>query len=149
MLGRSASAMPSRIPPSMRVGVVGDLAELDDVPAVAREALRDVVAVRELGRAVDGDVVVVVDVDEAAEAEVPGERRRLVAHALLEAAVAADHEHVVVDDVGTEALAEVALGEADAHAVAEPCPSGPVVTSTPGRVPVLGVAGVRDPHWRN
>ena len=40
--------------------------------------------VRELGRAVDRDVVVVVDVDEAPETEVPGERRRLVADAFLE-----------------------------------------------------------------
>jgi hypothetical protein len=47
-------------------------------------------------------VVVVVHVDEAAEAEVPGERRRLVADALLQVAVAAEDEGVVVADVGAE-----------------------------------------------
>ena len=63
----------------------------------------------ELGRAVDGDVVVVVDVDEAAEPEVAGERRGLVAHALLEVAVGADGEHVVVAHLGPEARPQVAL----------------------------------------
>ena len=71
-----------------RVGVVGDVAELVDVPAVALEPPGDIVGVRQVGLAVDGDVVVVVDVDQAAEAEVPGERRHLVADALGEVAVA-------------------------------------------------------------
>ena len=123
-----------------RVEVVGDLTELDDVPAVASKRLRDVVGVRELGRAVDRDVVVVVDVDEATEPEVAGERRGLVAHALLEAAVAGDREHVVVGDLGAEARAQVRLGERDADAV------GDALTERTGRdldaggVAVLGVA---------
>ena len=50
-----------------------------DVPAVRLEALALVLRrERERGGAVDRDVVVVVDVDEAAEPEVPGDRRRLV-----------------------------------------------------------------------
>ena len=133
-----------------RVEVVGDLAELDDVPAVAREALRDVVGVGELGGAVDGDVVVVVDVDETAEAEVAGERRRLVAHALFEAAVAADHEHVVVDDLGAEPRAEVRLGEADADPVGEALAEragGDLDARRCAGTP--GGPGVRDPHWRS
>ena len=68
----------------------------DDVPAVRREAQRDVVGVRELGRAVDRDVVVVVDEHQPAELEVTGERRGLVADAFHEVAVAADAEDVVV-----------------------------------------------------
>ena len=53
-----------------RVGVFGRLTELHDVPAVRLEALRDVVAVRERGVAVDRDVVVVVDEHEAPELQV-------------------------------------------------------------------------------
>ena len=102
-----------------RVEIVGRLAELHDVPAVRLEALRDVVAVRELRRAVDRDVVVVVDVDEPAEAEVAGERRGLVADALFEVAVAADREHVVVAHLGTEPLAQVRLRDRHADAVGE------------------------------
>src|SRR5690606_40680732 len=55
----------------------------DHVPPVGPEAGGDVVAVGQLGRAVDGDVVVVVHVDEAAETQVARQRRGLVAHALL------------------------------------------------------------------
>ena len=70
-----------------------------------------------------------------------GERRRLVADALLEVAVAADHEDVVVDDLGAEAGAQVLLGDAPMPtALAKPWPSGPVVTSTPVVWRVLGVA---------
>ena len=50
------------------VGVVGDLAQVLGVPAVGLEALDGVVVEGDLGRPVDGDVVVVVDVDEAARA---------------------------------------------------------------------------------
>ena len=110
------------------------------MPAVALEALRDVVGVRELGRAVDRDVVVVVDVDEPAEPEVAGERRGLVAHALLEVAVAADREDVVVGDVGPEALAQVRLGERDADAVGDALAERPGGDLDARGVPVLGVA---------
>jgi hypothetical protein len=53
-----------------RFQIVGRLAELHDVPAVAREALLDVVGVGQLGRPVDRDVIVVVDGHQAAEAKV-------------------------------------------------------------------------------
>ena len=109
------------------------------MPAVRLEALRDVVAVRELGRTVDGDVVVVVHVDEAAEPEVAGDRRRLVADALLEVAVAAEHERVVVDDLLAEPGAQVGLGEADAHAVGEALPERPGGDLDAGGVAVFGV----------
>ena len=101
------------------VGVVGDLADVLGVPAIGVEALGDVVGVGELGGAVDGDVVVVVDVDEPAQAEVPGQRRRLVADPLHEVAVGADDEGVVVDELGAEAGPQPALGHAHADAVAD------------------------------
>ena len=52
------------------VGVVGYLAEVLGVPAVALEAFDGVVGKGDLGRPIDGDVVVVVDVDEPAQPEV-------------------------------------------------------------------------------
>jgi hypothetical protein len=52
------------------------------VPAVGVEALGHVVRVGERGEALDGHVVVVVEVDELAEFQVPGERRGLGGHAL-------------------------------------------------------------------
>src|SRR3546814_6972914 len=55
-----------------RVEVLGDLADLVDVPAVAAEAGGGVVGERQLGGAVDGDVVVVVDHDQLVEALVAG-----------------------------------------------------------------------------
>ena len=91
------------------------------MPAVRLEALRDVVAVRERGVAVDRDVVVVVDEHQAAELQVAGERRGLVADALHEVAVAADAEDAVVADLGAEARAQVLLGDRDADRVRR-CP---------------------------
>ena len=63
-----------------------------------------------------------------------------MADALHEAAVAADDEGVVVDELGTEAGPKPTFGDAHAHAVAKPWPSGPVVTSTPGGQVDLGMA---------
>ena len=59
--------------PFEHVEVVGGLADVLDVPAVRGESAGRVVGERQLGRSVDGDVVVVVDVDEASQPEVPGE----------------------------------------------------------------------------
>ncbi len=117
--GRSVTAFAADERRLERVAVVGDLAEVHDVPAVGLEPLADVVAVGERGVAVDGDVVVVVDADQVAEALVPGERRRLVTDALHEAAVAGDHERVVVDHVVAELRAQAALGDRHADCVGE------------------------------
>ena len=124
-----------------RVEVLGDFAELDDLPSVRAEPLGHVVGVGELGRTVDGDVVVVVDRDEVAELEVAGEGGGLVADAFHEVAVAADRERVVVAELGAEAGPKVLLGQRDAHGVAD------ALTERPGGdldvldVALLGVAG--------
>ena len=55
------------------VGVVGGLTQVLHVPPVGLESLGHVVAVGQLGGAVDGDVVVVVDVDKTSEPEVTGQ----------------------------------------------------------------------------
>ncbi len=68
------------------------------MPAVRPIALWYVVAVAQRGRAVDADAVVVVEEDQLVEAQVPGERARFVADALLEVAVAHDRVDPVVED---------------------------------------------------
>ena len=111
-----------------------------DVPAVGAEAGRGVVGRREHGVAVDGDVVVVVHHDQVPEPQVAGQRGRLVADALLEAAVAGDGEGVVVLDVGAEAGAELALGDGHADGVGEPLAERPGRHLDAGGVAALGVA---------
>ena len=121
--------------------VLGDLADLEHVPSIGSESSGDVVGVRELSRAVDGDVVVVVDRDKVSELEVPCERRRFVADALHEVAVAADGEHVVVRQLGTEALAQVLLRERDPDRIADALPERPSGDLDALGVPLLGMAG--------
>ena len=101
------------------VEVLGRLTQLDHVPAVGVEAGRGVVRERQLGRAVDRDVVVVVDVHQAAQAQVPGQRSGLVADALGQVAVGDHRPDVVVADVDAEALPQRRLGDRHADAVGE------------------------------
>src|SRR5439155_13664087 len=122
-------------------GVVGRLAELLHVPAVGAEASGDIVAVGELGGTVDRDVVVVVDVDEAAEAQVAGEGGGLVADALFQVTVAADDERVVVADLAIEAGAEPALGDAHPDRAREALAERAGGDVDPRRVVHLGVPG--------
>jgi hypothetical protein len=124
-----------------RVGVVGGLTELGHVPAVALEPADDVVGVGERGVAVDADVVVVVDVHQPAELQVPGERRRFVADALHQVAVAADHVGAVVAQVGAEAGPQPALGDAEPDCVGEPLAQRPGGHLDAGGVVHLRVAG--------
>ncbi len=101
------------------LGVVGYLAEVLGMPAVSVEALDGVVVEGDLGGAVDGDVVVVVDVNEPPEPEVPGQGSGLVADAFHQVAVAADHEGVMVDEVWPVLGAEDPFGDAHPYAVGE------------------------------
>ena len=96
------------------------------VPAVRLEALALVLGREaERRRAVDRDVVVVVVVDELAEAEVAGDRRGLHRDPLHHVAVGADRVDAAVDDlvVGpVVALGEEAVGDREADAVREALP---------------------------
>ncbi len=107
------------------------------MPSVRLEALADVVGERQLGRAVDRDAVVVVHDVEPSETEVAGERRRLVAHPLHQAAVAGDRPDVVVDQLAAEAITQHTFGHRHADGVAEP------LTEWAGRhLDAHGVAGL-------
>jgi hypothetical protein len=89
------------------------------VPAIGREPCELVVRDRERGRPVDRDAVVVEQDDQPVELEVPGERGRLVADALHQAAVAGDHVGAVVDQPAAESGREVALGQRHADRVGD------------------------------
>ena len=77
--------------------VIG-IADPEHVPAIAHEAGGDILGEGEPRIAFDGDVVVVVDPAEVIQLQMPGQRRRLRAHAFHQAAVAADGIDVVVED---------------------------------------------------
>ena len=93
-------------------------------PAGGLEAHDLVVGDGERGGAVDGDLVVVEQHDQLVEPEVSGERDRLVADALHQAAVADDRIGVVVDDIVAQAGIEQALGQRHADGVGEALAQG-------------------------
>ena len=126
-----------------RVAVVGDVAEFGDVPPVRAEALHDVVTAGERRGTVDGDAVVVEDAHQAAEPLVSGERCGLVADALHQAAVAGDHEGVVLHQIGAEAGTQVPLRHGHSDRVGEALSEGAGGDLHAGGVARLGVAGGR------
>jgi hypothetical protein len=101
------------------VGIVDPL----HVPALSFEAAADVVGVeRDRGGSVDCDVVVVVEEDQLAEAELAGDRCGLAGDSLHQVAVGADDVDVVVDDLvpgAVEAVGEEALGDGEADGIGE------------------------------
>ena len=88
-------------------------------PAGGLEALDLVVGDRERGRPVDRDRVVVEQHDQLVELEVAGQRDRLLADALHQAAVAGEHVGEVVDDGVAEPRIDEPLGQRHAHRVGE------------------------------
>jgi hypothetical protein len=114
------------------------------VPAVRREAHPHVLAEGEGGVAVDGDVVVVVDHAEPAQAQVAGKARGLAGHAFHQVAVAAEAPDRVVHDLEArpvEALRQHPLGARHADGVAEALAQGTGGGLDTGGVAALGVAG--------
>ena len=98
------------------------LAEVLDMPAVGLVALAGVLGQRERRVAFDRDVVLVVERDQPAEAEMAGQRAGLGGDALLDVAVGGDRVRVVVDDVAArpvEAGGPHALGERHARGVGD------------------------------
>ncbi len=122
------------------VDVVRHLAQVAHAPAVGLEALGHVVVVGQLGRAVDRDVVVVVEGEQAPQPEVAGQRRRLVGDPLHEAAVAGDDEGPVVADVATERGPQPAFGERHADRVGQALAERAGRDLDAGGVAGLGVA---------
>ena len=113
--------------------------------AFARVPLRrlvprdNVLIARELGRAVDGDAVVVPQHDQPAELQMPGEPDRLVVDALHQAAVAGDDEGAVVDQLVAVNGVEVPLGDRHADRHRHALPQRPGRHLDAGKLEILGV----------
>ena len=115
----------------------------DDVPAVGFEALGDVLGEGDVGVAFDGDVIVVVEIDELTELERSRQRRRLGGDAFLQVAVGDDGVGVVVDEpvaVLVVAPSEPPLGDGHADAVGEALAEGAGGRLDAGGVAKFGVA---------
>ena len=112
-----------------------------DVPAGGGEARQLVVRHGKIGRPVDRHPVVVEQHRELVQAEMSGERDRLVAHAFHETAVAGDGPGAVVDEVVAVARGREALGERHADGVADSLAEGAGGRLDPRGEVVLRVAG--------
>jgi len=113
------------------------------VPAVGLEAPAPVLGEGQVGAALDGDAVVVVEVDELAQAQVAGQRGGLGGDAFHQVAVADDGVDVVVNDLvagAVEAGGQVGLGDGHAHAVGEALPQRAGGGLHAGREAVFGMA---------
>src|SRR6185436_16572074 len=94
------------------------------------------------------NLVVVVERDELAEPEMPGERRRLRGYSLHEIAVRAQDVRAVIDDLvarPVEPRREVALGDGHAHGVRHALAEGPGRRLDAGSDPELRVPGCLRP----
>ncbi len=117
---------------------------LDDLPAVSFEARPDVLGEGQLRGSLDGDVVIVVEVHQLAEAEVPGEGGGLRGHPLHEVAVADDGVGVVVDQVEAgpiEGRGKERFGDGHADAVREAGAQRPGGRLHPRGEPMFGMPG--------
>jgi hypothetical protein len=101
------------------VEVVGNGTDIEDVPAIRREAHLHVVRAGQVGATVDRDAVVVEYTDQATESEMACERGRLVADPFHQTAVTCDHIRAVVHHAAAEACAQLSLGDRHTDGVCE------------------------------
>ena len=123
--------------------VVVAIGHVHHVPAIGLVALQHVLGERHRRVAIDGDVVVVVEGDQLAQAQVAGQGGRLTGDALLMAAVTHDHVGVVIDQ-GVAGLVEVGrqvrLGDRQAHGVGDALAQGASGDLNAGGFEGFGVA---------
>ena len=102
-----------------------------------------VLVARQIGRAVDGDPVVVPQDDQPPELQMPREPDRFVVHALHQVAVAGDDEGTVVDQSVTVDRVQMPLGDrhSDRHRHALPERAGGDLDSR--QLEILRVPGGR------
>ena len=113
------------------------------VPFVGVEAEEDVLVPGHRGRPIELDVVVVVQEEELAEAQVAGQARRFGRDPLLEVAVRADPVRPVVDDGvarPVELGGQPSLGDRHPDGVGEALAERPGRRLDPGRETVFRVA---------
>ncbi len=139
-----ARAIARRPRPRQRPGHRRRVVPVDPLhlPAIGGEARRHVLAEAEVRRPIDRDVIVIVEVDELAEPEVPGQARRLRRHALHQVTVADDRVGAMIDDLQPRPVVgrrQEALRQRHPDARREPGPERTRGHLHPDRVPVLRV----------
>ncbi len=90
------------------------------MPVVGLKTLADVVGVRQFGRALDADVVVIVETNELGEAQMSGQGSGLVRCAFHQIAVATENVGEMVDDLVAWAIVngrQMRLGGGHAHGI--------------------------------
>ena len=95
---------------------------VEHLPAVSLEALPAVFGEGDIGGAFNGDVVVVVEVDQLAQLHVAGQRGGFGCHAFHQVAVGDDGIRIMIDDVVAGAVEngrQMGLGDSHADAVGE------------------------------
>ena len=114
--------------------------DLDNLPAGRFETLRLVGPVGQIHRAVDGDVVIVPENDQARQLMTPRQRDRLLADALHQAAVARDAISMVIDDLLAVMRAQDLFGHGKARGIGDPLSQRSCRGFDAGAQKVLGVA---------
>ena len=111
-----------RLRPFQRGGDLGGVMAVDDLghPSRRFEPLDRVGGIGERRRPVDGDGIVVIKHDQLGQLEMPGQRDRLVAHALHQIAVARDHIGLVIHQIVAEARVQDAFGQRHADCGGDP-----------------------------
>ncbi len=94
--------------------------DLVDFPPHGPETTGHVLGEGDVGAAVDGDVVVVVEIEELAQTEVTGDRRCFGGDPFHEVAVGDESIGAVVDQVFAKASPEMLLGDGHPHSHAKP-----------------------------
>ncbi len=126
-----------------RIHVVA-VGHVDDLPAIRLEALRAILGEGDVGTGGERDVVVVIQADQLAEFQMPGQRSRFAGDTFHQVTVADDGPGAVVDHL--VAVAVVARGQmrlADRHAdrVRQTLAERPGGHFDTGRVAVFGMSG--------
>ena len=115
----------------------------DGVPARGFEAGGDIFGEREIGGAGQGDVVLVVEIDQLAETEMPGDGGGFHGDAFHDVTIGDDGVGVVVDHLVAGAVVgggQEMLGDGHADGVAEPLPQRSGGDFDAGSKPVFRVA---------
>src|SRR3546814_17695278 len=90
----------------------------------------NVLACRKARRAIDGDLVIVPQHDQTAEAQMPCKTDRLMVDALHQAAIARDHPGPVVDQFIAKGRVQMALSHCHANCAIEESRGGKEGVST-------------------
>jgi len=112
-----------------------------DIPAVAEKTRRHILGESDAGRALDADVVVVVNPAQVGKLEVAGQGRRLAADPFHHVAVAAQGVHLMLEQIVTGTVVsgrQPAFRDGHADARRHALPKRPVVVSTPEVQPYSG-----------